>query len=333
MSPLEKKYTYAIYTNVYLEIAEELGLEVETFSEHSALARVFTKDKELFIKICHLSMNSAIGISASANKKLTYSCLKAADLPFPLYRQFSKEEIFSGQKNRTNIYEFAENRYPVVAKPSKGFGGKGVYPFLRNQCELDKALDLLEQCDRDVIVEEHIQGRHFRFTVVENETIDITERLPAHVVGDGSHTIKELVALKNVERRPYGISYITKRNCTANQVSDEIVDWSIKPLEGEVISLSLLCNLSTGGDVIAIDNDVHPEYLELAVKAAQAVDLNFAGVDIISTDISVGLDKSHAVINEVNSHPAPDVAYPTMDYQRAKEMPKKLLSKFFNIKN
>ena len=324
-------YTYALYTNMYLQIAEELGIGVEVFSEHSALSRVFTKDKELFIKICHLSVNSEIGIKASANKKLTYSCLRAADLPIPEHAEFSQDEYFKSQSDRSGIYKFAEGKYPVVAKPSTGFGGNGVYPYIRNEHELEKALDLLEQYDRKIIVEKHILGKHYRFTVANGETIDVTERIPANILGDGSHTIGQLINIKNLQRRPYGIPLISKGSYYKNRVSKDTIDWNSIPPKGKIITLSLLCNLSTGGDVVGIDTGIHQDFLDLAAEAARAIDLNFAGVDIISTDISKSSGKHRAIVNEVNSHPAPDIPYPTMSPERAREMPIKLLSKYFGL--
>ncbi len=54
---------------------------------------------------------------------------------------------------------------------------------------------------RTVIVESHIQGYDHRMLVVNGELIAVAKRVPGHVVGDGRHTIEELVDIVNEDPR------------------------------------------------------------------------------------------------------------------------------------
>ena len=51
--------------------------------------------------------------------------------------------------------------------------------------------------DKDILIEEFIEGTEYRFFVIEGKTHAVLLRVPANVKGDGQHTIRELVEIKN----------------------------------------------------------------------------------------------------------------------------------------
>ncbi len=53
----------------------------------------------------------------------------------------------------------------------------------------------------DVLVEENVQGKDFRFLVVGTHLVAAACRIPAQVTGDGVHTVAELVARENTNPR------------------------------------------------------------------------------------------------------------------------------------
>ncbi|MRB24833.1 bifunctional glutamate--cysteine ligase/glutathione synthetase, partial [Bacillus thuringiensis] len=52
--------------------------------------------------------------------------------------------------------------------------------------------------DSSVLIEEFINGTEYRFFVLDGKVSAVLLRIPANVIGDGSHTIEELVAQKNL---------------------------------------------------------------------------------------------------------------------------------------
>src|SRR5699024_414467 len=65
-------------------------------------------------------------------------------------------------------------------------------------------------------------------------------------------------------------------------------------------------NISTGGDSLAITDDVHESYKEVAVQMAKALNVNISGIDLIIEDISVPTtehDPKYTLI-EMNFNPA-----------------------------
>ena len=44
-------------------------------------------------------------------------------------------------------------------------------------------------------------GKDYRILVVNNQVVAVAERVPAHVIGDGKHTVAELVEITNTDPR------------------------------------------------------------------------------------------------------------------------------------
>src|SRR5690606_12090213 len=74
--------------------------------------------------------------------------------------------------------------------------------------------------------------------------------------------------------------------------------------QGEHIQLLPVANIGTGGDSVDVTDEVHPGFIEIAVKAAHAIpEVFFAGVDILAPDITAAPDEQEYAICEVNTRP------------------------------
>jgi cyanophycin synthetase len=72
---------------------------------------------------------------------------------------------------------------------------------------------------------------------------------------------------------------------------------------GEAFFLRSTGNLSTGGTAIDLTDIVHVDNRAMAVRAAQAIGLDVAGIDFISPDVSQSYKTSGGAICEVNAAP------------------------------
>jgi cyanophycin synthetase len=86
---------------------------------------------------------------------------------------------------------------PVVIKPINGNHGKGVSLNIDSPEEIINAYKIASQISDSVLVEEYIKGNDYRILIVGNQVCAVALRVPAHVIGDGKHTIEELVEIKN----------------------------------------------------------------------------------------------------------------------------------------
>ncbi|MEX1367622.1 MAG: cyanophycin synthetase [Nannocystaceae bacterium] len=220
--------------------------------------------------------------------------------------------------------------YPVVVKPLDANHGRGVSIDLRDDDAVRQAFEKAAEHSGTVIVETFLPGFDHRMLVVDGHLVAVAKRVPGHVVGDGEHTIEQLVERVNADpRRGIGHEKVLTRIELDHQAHRLLElagkDSSTVLPAGEVLYLRSTGNLSTGGTAADMTDVVHPDNREMAVRAAQAIGLDVAGIDFITSDISRSFREVGGGICEVNAapgfrmHVAPtegtprDVAGPVID--------------------
>jgi len=263
-----------------------------------------------------------IAVEIASDKEETNGIL--ADLGLPVPRQALVYSIRSALRAARKI------GYPLVVKPLNANHGRGVSIGMETEEQVEVAFEQARQHSRGVLVESYIQGLDHRMLVVNGKLIAVAKREPGCVVGDGKHTIRELVDIENQDpRRGIGHEKVLTRLEFDAQATRLIENAGITPEhvlpEGEVFYLRSTGNLSTGGKAIDVTDLVHPENREMAVRAAEAIGLDVAGVDFLTPDISKSYKEVGGAICEINAapgfrmHVAPseghprDVAGPVMD--------------------
>ncbi len=132
----------------------------------------------------------------------------------------------------------------------------------------------------------------------------IAERVPAHVVGDGLHSIAELVEITNADpRRGVGhekvLTRIQVKDAAVELVRSQGFELDDVPDTGTMVKLTLTGNMSTGGISIDRTFEAHPENVEIAEEAARMIGLDIAGIDFICPDITEPVRETGGAICEV----------------------------------
>jgi cyanophycin synthetase len=111
-------------------------------------------------------------------------------------------------------------------------------------------------------------------------------REPPQVLGDGQHTVRELVDIVNQDpRRGDGhATSLTKIRLDdiAGPPGQQGLTPDSVPAKGQRVILRNNANLSTGGTATDVTDDVHPEVAARAIAAAQMVGLHICGVDVVA---------------------------------------------------
>jgi cyanophycin synthetase len=200
--------------------------------------------------------------------------------------------------------------YPIVIKPLDGNHGRGITIDINDWAEAEAAYDLASQASktRSVIVEQYYQGNDHRVLVVNGKVVAVAERVPAHVIGDGKSTIKELIDITNQDpRRGEGHDNVLTK-IIIDSTSQAVLAKQGYSLDSVLPSQSVAylratANLSTGGFAIDRTDEIHPENVWLAQRVAKIIGLDIAGIDIVTADISQSLRETKGVIVEVNAAP------------------------------
>jgi cyanophycin synthetase len=198
--------------------------------------------------------------------------------------------------------------YPIVIKPLDGNHGRGITINIMSWEQAEAAYDAAKEVSREVIVERFYQGRDHRVLVINGKVVAVAERVPAHVVGDGSSTIAALIEQTNEDplRGEGHENVLTKLE--VDRTTWQLLEQQGHTLEtvlpeGEIFYLRATANLSTGGIAVDRTDDMHPENIWLAQRVAKIIGLDIAGIDVVTPDISRPLREVDGVIVEVNAAP------------------------------
>lgn len=254
------------------------------------------------IRATMTSRTGALAVDIASDKDLTGKLLAAAGLPTP--KQHAVRTL------RGVLDAAREIGFPVVVKPLDGNHGRGVCLNLRSLDDVEKAYDIAKEQSRSgvLVVESFVTGRDYRCLIVGGRMQAIAERVPAHVVGDGEHTVKELVDITNSDpRRGVGHEKVLTR-IKVDAAAIEVLEgqgFSLTsvPADGVMVRLALTGNMSTGGISIDRTFDAHPDNIEVAEEAARMVGLDVAGIDFICPDIAAPVRETGGAIVEVNAAP------------------------------
>jgi cyanophycin synthetase len=248
------------------------------------------------------SLTSALATDIASDKELTLRLLASAGLPVPKSEAVRDVERAVAVAGRIG--------YPVVVKPLDGNHGRGVQLDLGDETAVRQAFPAAQAESRRgwVIVETYVKGNDYRVLVVGGRMAALAERVPAHVTGDGTHTVAELVAETNADpRRGVGHEKVLTRvkvdNAAVALVQQQGYAMDDVPPKGERVLLTLTGNMSTGGISVDRTLDAHPDNVEIAEEAARVVGLDVAGIDFVAPDISEPVRETGGAIVEVNAAP------------------------------
>jgi cyanophycin synthetase len=242
----------------------------------------------------------AIAEEIAQDKELTRMFLQAVGVPVPEGRPVTDAEDAWAAAKDIGV--------PVVVKPQDGNQGRGVATNLTTREQVMAAYAAARQESPMVLVERCAQGNDYRLLVIGGRLVAAARRESANVVGDGVHTIKELVDRVNMDPRRSDhhatvLSKIKLDPVALGVLNDQGYTPESVPPTGTMVLIRRNANLSTGGTAIDVTERVHPEVAERAIEAARVVGLDIAGIDIVAQDISKPLEEQGGVVVEVNAAP------------------------------
>lgn len=266
----------------------------------ASLIQFGTGSRQRRIRASVTSSTSLIGAELAANKYAAKALLQAAGLPVP-----------RGEVVRTADEAIAAAQrigWPVVIKPLDGNQGRGVTTGLENETQAIEAFERAVAISRRVIVEQQLPGTDHRLLVVAGQLVAVAERVPAHVVGNGRHSIGELIDIVNADPcRGAGHEAVLTRIRVDDALHRFLEQYgrtiSDIPDAGTRVWLRGAANLSTGGTAIDRTDEVHPDNIAIAIQAAATIGLDVAGIDMMTPDISRSLAEAGGGIVEVNAAP------------------------------
>jgi cyanophycin synthetase len=254
------------------------------------------------IRATMTSRTGALAVDIAGDKKLTTQLMAAAGLPVPRAEIVRSEDEALAAARRIG--------FPVVTKPIDGNHGRGVMLGLTDEDAVRHGFrQSVKEARRPlVVVESFVTGNDYRVLVIGGHMVAVAQRVPAHVIGDGEHTVSDLVDITNADpRRGIGHEKVLTR-IKVDQEAEALVrsqgfELDDVPPRDAFVKLAATGNMSTGG--ISIDRtwEAHEDNVEIAEEAARVVGLDVAGIDFLTPDISQPVRETGGAIVEVNAAP------------------------------
>lgn len=286
-------------TRAMVDAATVRGIPVRRLTEGS-LVQLGWGSRQRKILAAATSYTSAIAEDIVQDKDLTRILLQQVGLPVPKGRP---------AKSAEDAWEAAQEiGVPVVVKPRDGNQGRGVQLNLVTREQVMAAYVYAKEESDSIIVEQFAPGGDYRMLVIGKTLVAASRRKPAHVIGDGVHTVNELIAEVNRDPRRASdhaavLSKIRIDAVATSVLAEQGETPESIPAAGKEVLIRRNANLSTGGTAADITDEVHPTIRQACIEAAQVVNLDICGIDLVAEDISAPLSERNGVIIELNARP------------------------------
>ena len=179
--------------------------------------------------------------------------------------------------------------FPCVVKPLDNYGGKGITVNIKNHNDLAKAIELA--CSMSIkykdkcIIQEMFQGEEYRLLVIGNKDVFFVKRTPFRVIGDGIHSIQELIEIYN--ENAINITRIVEIGDNINNIlTEQSLNLEYIPKDKEMIKLSYKANSHDGGSSEEMTDFLPDTLKQFAIKLSLDFKLPVVGIDIITDDIN-----------------------------------------------
>jgi len=262
------------YARIIVDEARRRGIAVEIEDAKAGLFTLSLGGRRISCRESLSDLTSAVSMSRCDDKSLTSRLLANGGLLVPAQAVVREDE---------DALAFLEKYHRVVVKPARGEQGHGVFVDLTTKKEVLSAVKYVRELSDTVVIEEFISGQDLRIIVIGGETVAAAVRKPAAIVGNGVHTIQELIVKQSRRRAAatQGESTIPMDEETDRCVHQAGYDMRDVLPEGVELQVRKAANLHTGGTIHDVTASLHPTLSEAAVKAAELLRMPLVGLDLI----------------------------------------------------
>ena len=243
------------------------------------------------------SNTSFIASKIATEKHTTANLLRAQGIPVPRQIVVTTSE---------GAIEASQSLgYPVAVKPARRDLGTAVFVDIQDETDVSKkaagslvAIAFNESTKHGpVLVEQLIFGELHRLMVINGKFRSARKQMPAYVTGDGSLSIKSLIEQAN--RTRFSNDWRPDEEAQSQLRKQDLNIDSI-PTEGESVKLRPQVD---GPPIQDVTSFIHPANVQLAERAAAIVNMDVAGLDFVTSDVSKPYWEVGAAFSEVNIPP------------------------------
>ena len=262
------------YARILVEEAYRRGIDVQIDDASSGLFTLSHGGRRIRCKESLTDLTSSISMSLCQDKSLTHKTLSLAGLNVPTQQMAG---------NADDNLAFLEEHGRIVVKPLDGEQGNGVAVDLASFEQVQAAVEVARSFDHRVLLESFHPGLDLRIVVIGFEMVAAAIRRPAQVIGDGHHSILQLIEAQSRRRQAAteGESRIPQDAETLRAVQAAGYEYDSVLPAGELLAVRKTANLHTGGCLEDVTAILHPVLKDAAIRAARALDIPVVGLDMM----------------------------------------------------
>ncbi len=300
--------TFDSYPSIWRDAAQALGARITDLG--GGLLEISKDGRRTRVDGLYTSIDGDVTLRFVGEKAAANAALAAAGIRLPEQVDLAGDDLDGALRFMT------QTPPPWVLKPTGGSGGQGITTGLRTLQDFESARRRALLDGSRLLLERQVPGDLHRVLVLDGEVLDVLRRHPSRVIGDGRSSVSELIDAENRARLSlvgHGTSLVFIDFECVVTLRAQGLSLTDVPARGRVVALKSVTNQNGAGDNHTVREPLAPEITEQAARAADALGLRLAGVDLITTDAGRPLAETGGAVIEVNAHPGLHYHYAVAD--------------------
>jgi hypothetical protein len=304
----------AVYARIWRDAADTLGAGVRELG--SGFLEISRGGPAAKVWQQVVPLDDPVTLRLALDKPVVHELLTKASVPVPDHVEWD----FTDPAPALAFMQRVGG--PTVVKAASGTGGgEGTTAGVDTPARLMRARLQAGRFGGRLLIERQVPGPVHRLLFLDGELIDVIRHVPPRLTGDGRATVQELLEAENARRvgaaGAAGLSLLDVGLDTVFTLERQGLRLDSVIPGGTTIAIQTVTNDNRIEDTETVTEPLHPELVDAAGRAAAAVGLRLAGVDVITPDASQPLEQSGGVVAEVNGTPGIHHHYHVADAAQA----------------
>jgi cyanophycin synthetase len=290
----------AVYAEIWRDAADKVGAEVRDLG--SGFLEITRRGARLRVWQQVNPLDDPVTLRLALDKPVVHGLLREASVPVPEHLEWSFSDY------EVALAFLAAAAGPCVVKAAGGTGGgEGTTAGVDSPARLMRARLRAGRFGGRLLIERQVPGAVYRLLFLDGELIDTIRHVAPRLTGDGRNSVEGLIAIENERRLEgegnTGLSLLEVGLDTIFTLERQGLRLASVIPAGKEIAVQTVTNDNRIEDTETIRDGLHPELVDASRRAALAVGLRLAGVDVITPDAAQPLERTGGVVVEVNGTP------------------------------
>ena len=264
------------FNKIIKQICQEKNIQYQELSD-DWIIKLKKENKNRFLVGYKFDLNTQATAEICNDKFALYAVLDSEEIPVIKYNI-----LFKNEEDRLKKY-FEEYNQNVVLKPNNGTCGNNVLHICDYNELKDEYNRLISKCYSVDICPYYEIESEYRVIYLPGKQ-HIYKKVRPIIIGDGVHTVKELLIDFNRE-------YFSKEENLKNEsISAEYI-----PKLGEIVEYEWRFNLSKGAKIADVEDEEKDVLMSIVNKIVEVIGVKFVSIDIVK------LANNQYMVMEINS--------------------------------